>query len=161
MEVGNVIPEMDPLSGYPGEGETWRAETGWQTISLCDYYDPTAANPKVMLVDVSALWCTGCRQEAEAGICEDYAENGMVCYTAIFEGEQNEPATQAHVDDWKSFYEIKGPIVMDPLSAWGPFYESAPLNLFIDLRTMRILDKTEGFQPGPLEANIKHFLGLQ
>ena len=52
------------------------------------------------------------------------------------------------MDSWRDEYKVNGVIVADAPMIWGAFFDrsATPLNMFIDARTMKILDMSMGFE---------------
>jgi hypothetical protein len=179
IEVGDVVKDI-ALQGYPNINED-RFKRGWQSIALSDYYDPEGNKGrgeggesfayKTLFVDVSARWCGPCAEEAQVlhnqGICETCWPYGLVCYTAIFQNAENPPgpADQSDVDWWKGQNGVSHVIVADPSDDGGQYewseYNSGgiPFNMYIDLSTMKILKKQNGYLLSDIKENIRTYTG--
>lgn len=143
--TGNVIANVTVDGyGYPGAG------SAWGPVKLEDFYDPNGTRGnKVLFVDVSAGWCGVCRQEAQdlKVKCAAKRSHGLVCYTALFQDDNGDPATRSTVDAWLADYHLGFPVVADTAFVWGDYFDSSatPMNMFVDLKTMRILEATVGY----------------
>jgi hypothetical protein len=123
-----------------------------EPVRLSDFYDPTGARGvRLLLVNTSALWCSACRIEHETlgERAREFADRGLVVLSALFQGNDRKPATLRDLTLWVETYETDFPMVLDPDYSFGLYAsaETAPLNLVIDPRSMRILQKFIGDQP--------------
>jgi hypothetical protein len=158
---GDTIHEIK-LYGYADFSDP---NSSWRPIALSDFYDPNGnrgpdgAPLKVMLVNVSAVWCQVCKLEASSlqAKCDAAKDKGLVCYTAIFEDSVYEPATRNEINYWASTYGITYPIVLDRTFKWGEYFDenATPMNMFIDLKTMQILDIVMGYSDRDISLLIK------
>lgn len=127
-----------------------RAET-LEPIALSDFYDPDGTRGvHLLLVNTAALWCSACRIEHEDLF--EYAERlrprGLAVLSALFQGVEREPANLEDLTLWVETYRTNFPMLLDPGYSFGLYAsaETAPLNLVVDARTMRILKKYIGDQ---------------
>ncbi len=138
-EPGNTIAD------YSFQGRLAGSSSPRQTIKLSDYYDPTGAKYSYMVVDVSAFWCSYCKQEAPelASLNTKYGPKGVVFLTVVEQDDKRAVATDADVDAWIQAYSLVTPAVSDPNQVLSAFFDpsSMPLNMIIDLHTMQILKK--------------------
>lgn len=144
--VGDIVPNIR-LYGYP-KGSASDPSNTWRELNLAQLWDPqgnqgpNGAARKTLFVNVSARWCSFCKLEAatQNDTCKAKADQGLVCYTSIFQNSVGGPATRDDVNYWMTTYGLEMPITVDPAFQWGIFFseEGTPLNLFVDLKTMRI-----------------------
>ncbi len=144
--VGDIVPNIR-LYGYPKGNATDPANT-WRELSLAQFWDPegnqgpNGTARKTLFVNVSARWCSYCKLEAatQDETCKAKAGQGLVCYTSLFQNSSGGPATRDDINYWMTTYGLELPITVDPGFQWGIFFseEGTPLNLFVDLKTMRI-----------------------
>jgi thiol-disulfide isomerase/thioredoxin len=156
--AGKVIDNsLVVLYGYP-MGNASDPKNRWSTIQLADFYNPDGSKLnfagvpyKTLFINVSARWCTVCQAEAAQlqALCSQYAPKGMGCYTAIFEDAAYNPATRDDVNFWMENYDLEFPICLDNQFLWGAFFkvDATPLNMFVDLKTMKIVDRMAGVPP--------------
>jgi thiol-disulfide isomerase/thioredoxin len=134
------------------------------TMQLSDWYDPDGKKGLTYLViDVSALWCTYCKEEAPqiAGMAAKYGPKGVVFFTDVAQDANRNNATDADVDAWIQTYKMVTPVGTDPNFALGAFFDpnSMPLNMIIDLRTMTIVKKITGEGLPQVQAELDSRLG--
>jgi len=144
--VGDIVPNIR-LYGYP-LGSAKDPKNTWKEISLAQYWDPDGTKGangvpnKTLFVDVSARWCSYCKLEAETldAQCKAKAAKGLVCYTSLFQDDVGNPATREDINFWKETFGLEFAITVDPAFQWGIFFpqEATPLNLFVDLKTMKV-----------------------
>jgi hypothetical protein len=122
-----------------------------ETVALSDYYDP--AGPKgvsLLLLNTAAIWCAAC--VAEHGYlperAAELAPRGLVILSTLFQDGQRNPADMADLDRWISNFQPNFPMVADPELELGSYAspDSAPLNMLVDPRSMKILRKYVGDQ---------------
>lgn len=126
-------------------------EATLESISLGDYHDPDGTRGvRLLLVNTAALWCSACRIEHETlpEHVEELGPRGLVVLSALFQGTGGEPATFDDLVAWVETYQPNFPMLLDPDYSFGVYAsaETAPLNLVIDARTMKILKKYIGDQ---------------
>ncbi|MCB9584157.1 MAG: redoxin domain-containing protein [Polyangiaceae bacterium] len=119
-------------------------------LSLSDFYNPESDPdlPEVLLLNTAALWCQACRiehEELDTKLAE-FGARGLVIFSTLFQDLQSQPAQPIHLQIWAEQFEVAFPFFLDPEYQMGAFAraETAPLNLLIDLRTMKILKKVTG-----------------
>ncbi len=122
-----------------------------QSIAFADYYDPTGSKGiKLVLIDTSAVWCSACRVEHE-GLSEkndEYAPKGLRILGTLFQDARRDPATVKDLSNWVETFSSNYAMALDPDYQLGAFAsaETAPLNLVVDARTMKIEKKLLGDQ---------------
>jgi hypothetical protein len=155
---GQVIQDFKFL-GYPNADIT----KGLQTVSLSDYYDPSATKYKVLHIIAAAKWCTDCLNEmsalttAFASPSTDYADLGVAYLGALVEGDTiNIGATPTDLNAWIGEEKTTFTWVLDPeASQLGAFFQAAavPFNADIDVRSMEILQAGVG-QEAPSNVQV-------
>lgn len=91
----------------------------------------------VILVDVSAMWCPTCKDEAGElqAIQDDYAGENLQVITLLGEDYQGGEVDESELDTWATTYGLTIPILTDPgyAAGWpwniGPYI---PFNLILD-----------------------------
>ena len=150
--IGATVENIT-LNGYP-LGAKNDVHNKWKQVQLAQYWNPDGTNKapdgtpyKTMFIDLSALWCSACRAEAPRlnGLCVTRAAAGLGCYTAITQNQDGSDPVQADVDSWLHDYNLQFATVVDD-GSWNSYFrqEFLPLNMFIDLKTMKIVDREYG-----------------
>ncbi len=126
------------------------AAANLEQISLGSFYDPTGTTYEILLLNTAAVWCAVCKTEHRE-LPERYAElgpRGLAIMSALFQNAAGKPAALSDLETWVETFYVPFPMVLDPDYQVGSYAsaETAPLNLVIDARTMRILDKFIGNQ---------------
>jgi len=118
------------------------------SVSLADYYDPSGERYELLLVNSAAIWCTVCQSEHRTlpDRYEQYSGRGFMLLSALFQDEAGNPADANDLKLWVGRFDVPYPMVLDPDFQLGAYAtaESAPLNLLIDARNMRIIEKFIG-----------------
>jgi hypothetical protein len=128
-----------------------RAQGSLETIAFADYYDPSGSKGyRLILINTAAVWCSACRSEHE-GLPEknrEYGPRGLRILSTLFQDARRNPATLGDLSAWTKTFSSDYAMVLDPDYQLGGFAsaETAPLNLVIDARTMKIEKKLLGDQ---------------
>jgi hypothetical protein len=79
---------------------------------------------------------------------EELGPRGLVILSTLFQDGQRNPADMADLERWIANFQPNFPMVADPELELGLYAspDSAPLNLLVDARTMKILRKYVGDQ---------------
>jgi len=150
--AGSVMSQLS-WDGYrDGAGD-------WTKIDLIDYYDPDGSKGiKVILVEMSALWCGVCRSEAGrlAPIYDaEWKAKGARFITLIVQGNTKTPATEPDVDSWIKTFKCTYDVVLDPsmsIATGGSI--GLPYNVIVDPRDMTIYKVVQGDGPS-VDAALK------
>ncbi len=128
-----------------------------EPLDFCEYYNPDGdlEKPRMLVIDVSALWCVWCKFFAEGFdyACEELHDQGVRCLTAILDGNTSTvAATEADVRWWQrsgkkrldqgiNDWQVTGPICMsgDIMSKYVS-RSSLPVYMTIDTKTMKLVD---------------------
>jgi hypothetical protein len=134
-----------------------------EDISLGSFYDRTGDEHELIIVNTAALWCSVCQVEHRdlPRRYDEFAPRGLVILGALFQDERAEPADLSDLTAWVETFEVPFPMALDPAYQLGVYAsaETAPLNLVIDARTMRILQKYVGDQSSLLWPYVEEELG--
>jgi hypothetical protein len=157
-EAGSVAADQC-FSGWARPAQVSHDEESLHTVSFSHFYDPTGDRYELLLVNSAALWCAACEVEHQTlpDHYEELAPKGLAVLGAVFQDRQGDPATLADLTLWVETFGTTFPMVLDPdyqLGAYAPA-ASAPLNLLIDARTMRIVEKFVGDQGNALWEPIE------
>jgi len=127
------------------------SESALQPIAFADYYDPNGSKGvQLILINTAAVWCSACRSE-HAGLNEknaEYGPRGVRILSTLFQDARRDPASFNDLSTWVQTFSSDYAMVLDPDYQLGSFAsaETAPLNLVIDARTMKIEKKLLGDQ---------------
>jgi hypothetical protein len=110
------------------------------------------------VLNTAALWCSVCQVEHRElpRRFQEREPRGLVIMSALFQDERADPADVSDLKAWVETFDVNFPMVLDPAYQLGAYAsaETAPLNLVIDARTMRILRKYVGDQSSLLWAFV-------
>ncbi len=149
-EVGDVL-ENQCFTGYRAPARAKPSAATRETLAFSDYYDPVGTKgATLLLVNTAAIWCGACISEHHdlPARQAQLGEQGLVIFTTLLQDAKRDPASLEDVENWIGKFGTNFPIVNDPeqhLTDYSP-PELAPLNMVIDARSMKILQKYEGDQ---------------
>lgn len=133
-------PDDDPFNEEPCE------------IHMEDFFSGQDLGARVLLLNVSAGWCSVCQDEARSlrTIWDEYKVKGGRFYTVLFQDTQENPADLADIKEWGTYFGSKWPHGADPTDSLSPYFPepSVPLNIYVDLLTMKIVEVHVGFDSG-------------
>jgi AhpC/TSA family len=160
--IGDVI-EPFSFNGYVnpslGIGESRRA-----LIELSAFYNPTGEDvypegspfgegepkPLVVMVNVAAVWCQPCKEEAAVVLPAEYAKfspQGMELVSILTDSaDPGTPASFTDLDNWVSSFGSKYPSTIDPAYKVGSLIDTTqyPANFLIDTSDMTISEVVIG-----------------
>jgi hypothetical protein len=133
-----------------------------QQLAFADFHDPAGEHYELLLVNSAAIWCSACQAEHQS-LPARYAElapRGLGLLSALFQDADGDPAVRDDLDVWIETFEPNFPMVLDPDYQLGVYAsaETAPLNLVIDARSMRVERKFIGDQAAVLWPYIEELL---
>jgi len=145
--------------GWRAPATTPHTEAALEDVSLGSFYDPMGEKYEILLVNTAAVWCSVCKTEHQT-LPDHYAElapRGLAIVSALFQNNTGAPAALSDLVTWVEAFDVPFPMVLDPDYQLGDYAsaETAPLNLVVDARTMRILDKFIGNQGEDLWRTIE------
>ncbi len=132
------------------------------SVSFHDFYWDTTR--ELLLVFQTAGWCDACAYESRYlnGIYSTYWSQGLAIMAAVFEDDYGYPATREYAQQYARTYGFLFTTVVDSPSQLNAYCheELSPMNLFIDLSSMTILDIQYGFDNyyDPMEDDIEYYL---
>jgi thiol-disulfide isomerase/thioredoxin len=152
------------LANYSFTGRLAGPTSAQQSIKMSDYYDPDGKKGlSLMVINVSAFWCQFCKEEAPqlATLDAQYKAKGVVWLTVVEQDANRAPATDANVDAWISAYKLVTPAVSDPQQTLSGFFnpDLMPLNMIVDLKTMKIVKKITGSGLPQVQAELAARVG--
>ena len=153
-DVGKIVADHT-FNGRPAGIDSERKD-----ISLASY----KATHKLLVLNVAAQWCSPCKEEAkeiQSTVAPKYA--GKVAFVSVvLEDINRAPASDLNIDNWIRAFSISNFAVVRDDKRWvANFFDPStmPLNVVIDLATMKILHKQIGGNLGAVEAAIDKNLG--
>jgi hypothetical protein len=149
-EEGDVVANAC-FTGYRAPDRVAPTAAHRETVAFSDYYDPAGTKGfSLVLVNTAAIWCSAC--VAEHGTLPEHetalAPQGLVILSTLFQDASRNAADLADVERWIANFHTNFPMVADPDLELGAYAspDSAPLNMLIDPRSMKILRKYVGDQ---------------
>ena len=141
-EEGDTLADAC-FQGFRDPSKVSHSESSLQTIAFADYYDPDGSKGyRSILINTAAVWCSACRSEHESLSEKNrkYAPQGLRILSTLFQDAHYQPATFRDLSNWVDTFKSNYPMVLDPDYQLGAFAraDSAPLNLVVDARTMKI-----------------------
>jgi hypothetical protein len=125
------------------------------TISLANYYDPCNKRYKILHISVAAVWCEPCNEETDAVVADLNSSSSVlkadntVFIQALDDGPtEGVDATTSDLTYWITKHSSNFTEMLDPgLKNLNGFFQAAaiPWNSDIDVRTMEMLDSSEGW----------------
>ncbi|HET9955032.1 MAG TPA: hypothetical protein VFQ61_11035 [Polyangiaceae bacterium] len=148
-EPGSVVKNAC-FPGLRDPARSGRTESELEALSLADFYDPSGERYAVLLLNTAAVWCSACRVEHEdlSGRLANLSGRKLGVLGALFQDRDRNPAQFSDLALWTETFATPFPMALDPSYQLGVYAsaETAPLNLVIDTRDMRILQKYIGDQ---------------
>lgn len=149
-EAGAVVRNVC-LRGWLAPERVSHDESSLEPVRLSDFYDPDGQRGiELLLVNTAAVWCSACRIEHDdlPRRAPSYLPRGLRIVGSLFQDQKQNPASVEDLKRWVETFKTNFPMSLDPNYAFGLYAsaETAPLNLLIDARTMKILKKYIGDQ---------------
>jgi len=140
------------FKGFRNPSKVSHDQASLETIAFSDYYDPTGSKGfQLVLIDTSAVWCSACRTEHEglSAKNDEYSPKGLRIIGTLFEDINHDPATIKDLSNWVETFSSDYAMVLDPDYQLGAYAsaDTAPLNMVVNARTMKIEKKLLGDQP--------------
>jgi AhpC/TSA family len=153
-EVGDTVANLC-FQGFWDATRVPHDAASLETVAFSDYYDPLGARGiELILLDTAAVWCAACRVEHEdlAARTTDFAPRGLRIVSTLFQDNARNPASLRDLSTWVETFQSNYAMLLDPDYQMGAYAsaETAPLNLVIDARTMKIEQKLLGDQAAVL-----------
>jgi hypothetical protein len=107
---------------------------------------------RYLLLNVAAEWCLPCQQEAQVlpGKYARWAPAGALVVGVLTEDAEVQPAGRDRLDAWIRLYRSNYTMLHDPRGEVARVLapSTMPVNLLIDLETMKIVRRRIGDDPG-------------
>lgn len=149
--VGDVLPNMI-FAGYLTPTPAGAPVSGLPYTDPVTLADLRAAGIyRYLLLNVAAEWCVPCQAEAEVLPAKytAWASKGGLVASVLTEDSNVLLATKRNLDDWIRAYDTNYTMLHDPRGEVSRILAppTMPLNLVVDLTTMRILRRQTGDDP--------------
>ncbi len=124
-------------------------------VSLGDFYNPDGSSGgELLLLNAGAVWCGPCKVEHGGSASEPSLNDrfdalqpkGLRILAVLIENAKAETATIADLTAWTQAYETRFPMGLDAdfqMKRYGS-RDAVPINVVIDLRTMKVLQRITG-----------------
>ncbi|TVQ90042.1 MAG: TlpA family protein disulfide reductase [Deltaproteobacteria bacterium] len=125
-----------------------------------DMVDPWQFFGQVVVVDISTMWCSPCRQIAcyVQHTHESYVDHGVTYLTVLPQNTHGEPPSVSDLQDWARDFKITAPILSDPEHGWsrpGTPTNSYPALVVVD-REMKVYARIEvGGPPDAVDMAVR------
>lgn len=143
------------FQGFRNPARVSHQQSSLETIAFSDYYDPAGNKGfELVLISTAAVWCSACRTEHEGLSAKNaaYAGRGLRILSTLFQDAKQDPATLRDLSNWVETFSSDYAMALDPDYQFERFAtaETAPLNLVVNARTMKIEKKLLGDQAAVL-----------
>jgi thiol-disulfide isomerase/thioredoxin len=156
----NSWPVSTPPDGLRAEGfdpgevipDFRLPDQHWDEVSLWQFWG------RVVVVDVSTMWCSPCQQLARGipEIAESWRDEGLIYLTVFPQDVHNEIPDQADLEEWAESFDIEEPLLSD---AEGWSYDVVPDNAFPGVlivgEDMRVVSRVGAPTDAAVEAAIE------
>jgi len=154
--VGDVIDDYEFVGKDASKGGVSAPR---QTVRLGEFFDPDGKKGNRFLVlSVSALWCVACKNEATLlpTLHAKYGPKGVIFMSDVMQSGSPKPSSDADIDAWIKTYRLDTWVVRDDLQVLASFFDPAsmPLNMIVDLKTMKIVKLFIGASIEKIEAEL-------
>ncbi|MBK7581036.1 MAG: TlpA family protein disulfide reductase [Myxococcales bacterium] len=155
-DIGLVLGDLSFQQGWLDPKTAGYDTAKLAPISLSDFYDPDGSKGnEILLFNTAAGWCGACKNEHEGTgtnpslgeHAASLAPRGFRVLSVLFEDGNFNPAQEKHLVAWAKSYETNFPFALDPENQLGGTFgvdQTAPLNLVVDAKTMKVLFGTTG-----------------
>jgi len=116
---------------------------------------------KVILLNISAMWCGPCRSEASElmDIYNTYKSRGLEIVQCIYQDEEGKPTDISDLKRWVKEFNIDFTVLNDPDKSLVGFFtfSGIPFNVIVD-RNFIIRYRGSGFDKGEVKSKIEKLL---
>ncbi|MCK5220753.1 MAG: TlpA family protein disulfide reductase [Candidatus Aminicenantes bacterium] len=153
----NTIPDSSEIGQYIGDfiQAFVELDQDGNTFSLDSY------KGKVILLNISAMWCGPCRSEASElmEIYNTFKERGLEIVQCIYQDEEGKASDQSDIQRWVKEFFLSFIVLTDPDSSLTDFFNfnGVPFNVIIG-RDFVIRYRKAGFDKTSVIAKIEELL---
>ena len=143
MEVGAIMDDYAVVGYTDTNNNNSLSGEPLQLIKLSDY----AKTKKIILLSVATGWCKSCKEEAQqfASLMQSYGPKGLMIIQTLTDGATaNTLPTVGLLNNWISAFKPAGAAGLDPgnvAARYNTKKGTVPLNMLIDAKTRRVLEK--------------------
>jgi hypothetical protein len=161
MEVGDIIEDFAMVGYKDTDGDASLLGEQLQVVHLSDF----AKTAKIILFNVSAGWCGPCQEETKQFVTlnDSYGSKGLLIFQTLFDSDkQGTRPSVALLNAWVKAFKPTGACGIDPARNSVTYNTdgTTPLNLIVDAKTRKVLEKFNAFSMTTVETKIKTQLGL-
>ena len=170
-DEGDTIANLSFTQGWTDPQASGCDTSKLGPMKFGDFYDPEGKKGlRLILINTAAVWCGACKAEHQGGKSPSLSEHytslkpkGLSIISLLFQNSKSEPAASVDLNAWCQSYDTNFPFALDPEYQMGIFAsaETAPLNLIVDARTMKIKKKFIGDQAAVIWPYIESELSAQ
>lgn len=134
-------------------------------VSLKDYYAMRTSGKRFLVLNVAAFWCSPCKEEAKSlqiDVVPKYKPKGVEFLSVVLQTGDRSPTGPMDIDTWITTFGIdQFAVADDPDGFVTKFFDPnlMPLNMIIDLSTMKIVNKTIGANLTEVQSQLDKLLG--
>lgn len=161
MEIGDIMDDfaMVGLTDMDGDGDM--LDEQMRVFRFSDFED----NHKIILFNISAGWCSACQAETHefTQLTAQFGHKGLVIFQVLYDGHNSKQWTfpsQQVLEAWIKNLKPAGVIGVDPERNCVPYNtkNSTPVNMIIDAKTRKVLNKWNGYGKGKAAYEINSWL---
>ena len=139
-------------------------DTAREPIDLARFHAMRAEGKKLLVYNVAAFWCSPCKEEArefQSALVPKYAPRGVAFLTVVLQDSGLNAADDDDVDNWIRAFRLTFPVARDPESWSARIFDpsSMPLNMIVNLETMKVEEKIIGADLRRVTATLDKLLG--
>ncbi len=158
-EVGAKIDEFAMVGMVDTDGNGDMYDEAPRIIRFADYDE----HYSLLLVNVTAVWCTYCQQETKemTKLLYNYGDSDVFFFQVLFDGAKpGEIMTMPLLKQWQKQLKPAGAVGMDPNRISVPWNTQGgtPLNMLVNAKTGEVLWKQNGYNKAALISAINKYL---
>lgn len=147
------------LVNYSFKGRMTGIASPSQTVTMNDLYDPDGKKGnRFLYFNAAAFWCANCKEDAKQLVAMNakYGPKGVKIMTVVMQKSDRSPADDSDVDAWINTFKLDSIVVSDPTQLLGAFFDvnTMPLNVIVDLKTMKIVKVSTGADLPGVQAQL-------
>jgi hypothetical protein len=161
MEIGDTMHDYKMVGVVDTNGDGLLTDEQLRLIKFSDFEE----HHKLILFNISAGWCSACQKETLdfKSLLYQYEHQGLVIFQVLYDGFSNKGWTfpdKNVLDQWNKNLKPGGVVGVDPERNCVQYNSknSTPLNMIIDAKTRKVLDKWNGYSSSKAHQAIKKFL---